>query len=191
MSRWAVASPSLIVVSGSAGSGKTTLAHAIASAIGCPAICRDEIKEGMAHTSPGFTPSTGDPLSQRTLTTFFDVLHLLLSRGVTVVAEAAFQDRRWRPGLEALADLATIRIIRCTVDADVARARIARRVQQDTRRAVHDDQGLLRALATGTDSLDAFVPISLPAPTIHVDTTSGYDPKISDIVAFINRSPNG
>jgi len=43
--------PTLIVVSGPAGSGKTTLAHAIASAIGCPAICRDEIKEGMVHAT--------------------------------------------------------------------------------------------------------------------------------------------
>jgi adenylate kinase family enzyme len=43
--------PTLIVVSGPAGSGKTTLAHAIASAVGCPAICRDEIKEGMVHAA--------------------------------------------------------------------------------------------------------------------------------------------
>jgi dephospho-CoA kinase len=35
-----------------AGSGKTTLAHALA-AVGCPAICRDEIKEGMVHATPG------------------------------------------------------------------------------------------------------------------------------------------
>jgi predicted kinase len=186
----AVTSPTLIVVSGPAGSGKTTLAHGIASAIGCPAICRDEVKEGMAHASPGFKPSPGDPLTQRTLTTFFDVLHLLLSRGVTVVAEAASQDRRWRPGLESLADLAAVRIIRCTVDAEVARTRIARRVEQDARRAVHDDHGLLQALNRGTDSLEAFVPISLPAPTIHVDTTDGYDPDIPNIVAFIHQSPN-
>jgi uridine kinase len=38
--------PMLVVVSGPAGSGKTTLAHTIARAVGCPAICRDEIKEG-------------------------------------------------------------------------------------------------------------------------------------------------
>ncbi|GAA0664904.1 hypothetical protein GCM10010193_15380 [Kitasatospora atroaurantiaca] len=179
-------SPTLIVVSGPSGSGKTTLAHALARALGCPAICRDEIKEGMAHATPGFTPSPGDPLTQRTLTTFFEVIGLLLKAGVTVVAEAAFQDRLWRPGLEPLAGLGTIRIIRCTVDATVAQARIARRVEENARRAAHDDHDLLRALASGESSLDAFVPISLAAPTIHVDTTDGYHPCLPDILTFIN-----
>ena len=41
--------PTLIVVTGRPGSGKTTLAHALAREIRCPAICRDEIKEGLAH----------------------------------------------------------------------------------------------------------------------------------------------
>ena len=64
----------LIVVSGPPGAGKTTLAHEIARAIGCPAICRDEIKEGMAHATPGFAPGPGDDLTMRTLPAFFGVL---------------------------------------------------------------------------------------------------------------------
>ncbi|WP_433685874.1 zeta toxin family protein [Nocardia sp. CA-119907] len=32
--------PTLVVVSGSPGAGKTTLAHALATRVGCPAICR-------------------------------------------------------------------------------------------------------------------------------------------------------
>jgi adenylate kinase family enzyme len=43
-------------VSGPAGSGKTTLAHRLAATIGCPALCRDEIKEGMVAATPGFVP---------------------------------------------------------------------------------------------------------------------------------------
>ena len=72
------ASPTLIVVSGPPGSGKTTLAHEVARALGCPAVCRDEIKEGMAHARPGFTPGEGDELTARTLPAFFGVLRLLL-----------------------------------------------------------------------------------------------------------------
>jgi predicted kinase len=48
------------------GSGKTTLAHEIARSVGCPAICRDEIKEGMVHATPGFVARPGDELTLRT-----------------------------------------------------------------------------------------------------------------------------
>jgi predicted kinase len=181
--------PTLVVVSGPPGSGKTTLAHAIARTLGCPAICRDEIKEGMAHATPGYAPSPRDPLDYRTLAAFFDVLGVLLRAGVTVVAEAAFQDRLWRPGLEPLADRATIRIVRCTVDAAVAHARIVHRVEVDPRRAAHGDHHLLRALASGSARADAFVPISLAAPTIHVDTTEGYRPGLPDILSFVDCPP--
>jgi predicted kinase len=81
--------PTLVVVSGPAGSGKTTLAHEIARAIGCLAISRDEIKEGMVHTTPNFVAAPGDELTRRALPVFFGVLDLLLRAGVTTVAEAA------------------------------------------------------------------------------------------------------
>jgi tRNA A37 N6-isopentenylltransferase MiaA len=48
--------PTLIVVSGPSAAGKTTLAHRLARRIGCPAICRDEIKEGMVLNTPASSP---------------------------------------------------------------------------------------------------------------------------------------
>jgi predicted kinase len=112
--------PTLIVVSGPPGSGKTTLAHQIARAVGCPAVCRDEIKEGMAHAAPGFVGGAGDDLTMRTLPVFFEVIELLLTAGVTTVAEAAFQDHVWRPRLTPLLRLARVRIVHCVLDPGVA-----------------------------------------------------------------------
>jgi predicted kinase len=177
--------PVLVVVSGPPGSGKTTLAHRIARAVGCPAICRDEIKEGMVHAAPGFVPGPGDELTMRTLPTFFGVLELLLRARVTTVAEAAFQDPAWRGGLEPLQSLARIRVVHCTVTAAVAFERQRRRSAANPMRRAHDDPRP-GAAAGHAVAHDAFDRVSLDAPWIEVDTADGYRPGIGEIVAFVN-----
>jgi predicted kinase len=181
-----MARPTLVVVSGPPGTGKTSLAHAIAQAVRCPAVCRDELKEGMVHAhGGGFEAAAGDPLTQRTLPLFFNVLRLLLEADVTVVAEAAFQDRLWRPGLEPLAELAELRIVQCRVDAVVAHQRYQQLLAAGGRAA--------HASIVGTDLEDwrrayaSFDRVSVPAPSLDVDTTDGYAPGLAEIVAFVNR----
>jgi len=184
MPQCAMPLPTLTVVSGPPGSGKTTLAHQIAQELGCPAIIRDELKQGMVNATPGYEPGTNDPLNIPTLKAFFDVLTVLLRARVTLVAEAAFQDRLWRPNLEPLLELAQIRVIRCTVDAVIAHGRIAHRAIHSTHRAAHADDELLKAITAGEHNLDAFGWIRMDLPTLTVDTTSGYEPPLPDIVAF-------
>lgn len=177
--------PTLAVVSGGPGTGKTTLAHALAHELGCPAIIRDEIKQGMAMSTLGYKSGGDDPLNYPTLDAFFGVLKILLQARVTVVAEAAFQDRLWRPNLEPLGHLAHIRVIRCTVPAAIAHDRIVQRIAENPHRSAHGDHDLLEAIAAGKHSLDSFMPISLEVPTQEVDTSNGYAPAVGDVAAFV------
>ena len=177
-----VLKPRLIVVSGQAGSGKTTLAHQLARQIGCPAICRDEIKEGMVHAhGPGFQADVSDPLTQRTYPLFFDVLRMLLEGGVTVVAEAAFQHPLWERGLDPLLPLGRLRVIRCVTSADEMQRRRRRRLAEVATRAAHADHTMTGA---GTGVPTPWDAIHLDVPTLDVDTTNDYRPEIADVVAF-------
>jgi predicted kinase len=172
-----VGTPTLIVVTGPAGSGKTTLAHALAVAVGCPALCRDEIKEGMVASNRAFVAVMGDPLTMRTYKLFFEAIALFLKAEVTLVAEAAFQHAIWWRGLEPLTGLAALRIIRCHVADEVARERQLARMAAQATRAAHADTEHISAART-------FEAIHVDAPTLDVDTGDGWDPGLDVIAAF-------
>jgi predicted kinase len=179
--------PTLVVVSGPSGSGKTTLAHELARAIGCPAICRDEIKEGMVHAHGAFDRQIGDELTHATLPVFFEVLEFLLKAHVTVVAEAAFQERLWRPGLDRLAPFCTIKIVHCIVDGATAYTRRLERAEGNAIHAIHMDAASIRADPGAAQRHDDFVFPTFPgAPVIRVATRDGYEPTLAAIAASLS-----
>jgi predicted kinase len=179
--------PSLIVVTGRPGAGKSTLGYALARAVRCPLLSRDEIKEGLIHA----TGELGDPggeAQRRATDAFFDALSVLLGRGVTVVAEAAFQHHLWAPRLELLQGSARVRLIVCEVPPEVARARhVERGLADPVRERFHHDH-VVRVARAGGDwralPIGAYEPPRLDLPTLVVDTEEGYRPAFEAIVAF-------
>jgi predicted kinase len=176
----------LVVVSGPFRSGTREVAHALGERMPCPVICRDEIKEGMVHASGTDSNRRRDDLNEPTLRVFFEALRLMVMAEVTVVAEANFQDRLWRSGLEPLTELARLRVVQCHVDPAIAR---------DRREAAADaGSGRFHARIIGDtvedwkESFASFERLSLAAPSVDVDTSHGCTPEIEEILRFVNAS---
>ncbi len=176
-----MSTPTLTVISGPPGAGKTTLAKGLADRIGCPAICRDEIKEGMVQAAgPTFSPAQHDRYNLRTLTTFFALLETLIRAEVSTIAEAAYQDRLWRPGLDRLAPRARVLIIRCRVTPAVARSRQVDRLLADPRRAAHADVEHLASVAR-----DDFDWPDLDVPSLDLDSDADLTTAIGVAAGFV------
>jgi len=179
--------PTLVVVSGRPGSGKSTLARRLADALACPLVSRDEINEGIFRTfchDPEL--ATKDQVAKLTFDAFFRVLALLVSFGVTFVAEAAFQDRLWRIGLEPLLPITDMKVIHCTVDPGLAHQRLLRRrlERQGGCQSGRAPAGT-QAAEPRPQAVRSFEPLSLPVPSLRVVTNDGYNPGLEGILAFI------
>ncbi|MEU8004199.1 AAA family ATPase [Catellatospora sp. NPDC049111] len=185
----AVHKPTLVIVSGRPGSGKTTLARQLAHTFPCPLVSRDELNEGIFHTfGHDLAATSKDTVAAMTFTAFFNAVDLLLSARVTIVAEAAFQHHKWSLGLASISAVANLRVVHCVVDPDVAVERVAGRRQRLPDTAAAQRAASARSTApTGPGS--GFEPLSLAVPTLSVDTTDGYEPSLEQILTFARDRP--
>lgn len=179
--------PTLTVVSGRPGSGKTTLARALVEALACPLLSRDEVNEGVFQTYDRAGLAKKEVVAELSFRAFCLTLEALVVGGVTFIAEAAFQDEPWRIGLEPLVNRANIKIVHCAVDPELAVLRVARRTEQEASRERREEPGSDRRTGeVSTSSTRPFKALSLDVPSISVLTADGYDPGLNEILAFIS-----
>ena len=127
-------------------------------------------------------PEGDEDLTRRATDAFFDALALLLGRGVTVVAEAAFQHKVWAPRLEPLQAVARLRVVLCELDAERALARRVVRGAGDPERARFHPETTGHDRSAGTAG--SYEPPRLEVPMLRVDTSDGYQPAFEAIVEF-------
>jgi aminoglycoside phosphotransferase family enzyme/predicted kinase len=128
----------LILVGGLPGTGKSTLAAALADRLDCTVLRSDEVRKdlaGIGHTTPaGSAYRQGLYDEGTTAATYRELLdraRSLLELGEPVVLDASWSSREWREQAAAVADATSSDLVelRCDAPTSVTRQRLAHRAR--------------------------------------------------------------
>lgn len=116
--------------------------------------------------------------------TFFQTINLLIKQGVSLIVEAAFQHKLWKPKLTDFLEIADVRIIVCEINPIVAKIRFANRLLNDpNRKKFHGEKSGEKPISM----IETYERINIDTPMLDVDTTINYNPGIEKIISFIKQ----
>ncbi|KAA2223655.1 AAA family ATPase [Chryseobacterium sediminis] len=177
--------PLLVVVTGRPASGKTTLSRILSQKMKCPLISRDELKEGYINT---VGCQIDDSINWHIYNTFFELIELLISKKISIIIEAAFQNKLWKQKLIDLMDKADVRAILCQTSLDITKSRFVERLSREPERERnHGDDLSLLTESNGLLTEGGYEVLDLDIPMLEVDTTKNYKPDIEQIQFFLKQ----
>jgi cytidylate kinase len=172
--------PVIVYVSGAPGSGKTTLAKLLSEQLYVPHVSSDLIHGGIAFTQPAHDRR------QTIRDIFVPTMIAMAKRHISFVVDHVLQKGMAETSIiDKLRPYATIMYIH-TKATDPIR-RYTDRVQNSELPSIIERRAyLLERAAVHRENLEATnEPLALEVPTLVVNTDKGYEPALSEIVAFI------
>jgi predicted kinase len=161
------ATPLLVVVTGSPGVGKTTLAEALARELRFPLLTKDDVKEALFDSLGSGDRAWSRRLGAASFEALFAVARRLLDGGVSCVLEANFVDPA---PIRALPAGRVVQIL-CSAPPDVVLERYASRkrhpghldnvIVEELR--VRMQAGEWRALELGTELIEVDTSAAMPS----------------------------
>ncbi|MDQ2951006.1 MAG: AAA family ATPase, partial [Chloroflexota bacterium] len=185
--------PTLVIVCGAPGTGKTTLARHLAAALSCAILTKDDLKEALADELGSGDRERSRELGRLAYEQLFARAGAVLGAGAAhgadhrLVVEANFHRAASEPALRDLACGRDAVVIECVCDAKTRRERFAERRRRGARHPVHLDEEILAN--EWSDDTSGFA-IDIGSPRLVVDTSRGYAPEMGAIEAFAGvRAP--
>ncbi len=186
--------PTLVLVTGAPGSGKTTLSRSLAETLRLPWLSRDRLRTGLFFALGGWSEEPeAVPSRKESIDVFLEAVELLLARRVSVVADYVLLREGFPKGCR-IPHLAKCVIVETSTPC--ATDRYLNRLRNDP---FLNRPAVLRAL--GHSSIDdaltersagasAIGPLLFDVAntglrTVTVDTTDGYVPSFEEIVEFV------
>jgi predicted kinase len=172
--------PRLIVVTGPPASGKTVLAELLAAVLALPLLAKDDVKLALFRTLGASDMAASMRLSMAAVEVLFAVGSRVLAAGGGLILEGNLVRGQSEAGLRPLLAVADTTL---QIHCSATREETLRRYSTRPRHEMHFDEAslprVLAALDGGRhDALD------LGVPTLHVDTTAGYQPPLERIMEF-------
>lgn len=170
--------PTLALVGGTHGAGKSTLAALLSPRLNWTLISRDLVRGGMARTEGEAEHVAAGDLSKRAVSVFYDTTCSLLTHGASLVVESAFRRGISETDLAPLIGLADLRYVHCVVPRELAIQRCRERPGREFVGAMLDERDEVRWSRVEQ-------PLDLGASPLIVETADGYRPGLDEIEAFV------
>lgn len=166
-----------MLVRGTQGSGKTTLAAALGKRLGWPVVSREAFRDAVQATLSADLEPRG-PVARRAVEDFHLALTAAAGRDESLIADSTSPSGVCEEDLSRLGQHADLMSILCVVPREVAIGRCAARTGSGT---------LLAVLKARDEVLWARFeqPLQCDIPQLEVATTDGYQPTLDDMIEWV------